>query len=277
MPIATERHNRVSLRVLRNLHKYDEFVYRRLFGDFFSPYFHTKEIRVVCSWRQIGTEIRAIPQKFVQFHKNSCRGNYKKFYEETNSVNFNSFGRFTKKRRKYQIFLFASLDCVSKSLFMKQLSSSSEIIWELMKNQKFSEKIFCKLRHILGILVVLHRQIPETHSYDYFLLPNANEISVFSEMTTHSARRAVYKKYSVNRQRSFPQTSSHGGWLNLPVAGKSTLRPLSGTKAAAAHNLYTRYCLENLNYLLVAVNFNLKAKIFLLDRKTRSQKLKRCF
>lgn len=93
----------------------------------------------IFTWKRLGrfaVDVKS-ESKFVQFHKNSCRGNNENFYEETNSVNFNSSGRFTKKRRKYQIFLFASLDCVSKSLFMKQLSSSSEIIWKLMKNQKF--------------------------------------------------------------------------------------------------------------------------------------------
>lgn len=60
---------------------------------------------------------------------------------------------------------------------------------------------------------------------------------------------------SVNCQRSLPNTSSHGRWLNLPGDScrfwAQKLRP---------YTISTRYCLENSNYLFVAVNFNLKRK-----------------
>lgn len=95
-----------------------------------------EEIRVVCSWRQWGIKCVEI--------ENLCGEKYSKFAEkQTRSISTAPSSSLRNTKISNLLFPSASLDCVFRSLFMKQLRD----YLKTYEKSKASVEIFCKLRH----------------------------------------------------------------------------------------------------------------------------------
>lgn len=109
------------------------------------------------------------------FEKLMSRKLWRKFCEETNSVNFNSSERFTKNKTKISNFPVCITWLRFPETFMKQLNSTRRLFENSWKIKSFGKKIFCKLRHPCCAP-------PDTRPTRTIHFPpsNANEISLFS-------------------------------------------------------------------------------------------------
>lgn len=143
------------------------------------------------------------------FEKLMSRKLWRKFCEETNSVNFNSSERFTKNKTKISNFPVCITWLRFPETFMKQLNSTRRLFENSWKIKSFREENL--LQTPTSLLCTARFQ---THSYDSLSpLECKWNLYVFAWMTTRSARRALSRgkkfwqprvlKKIVNRQRSF--------------------------------------------------------------------------